>query len=329
MMRELFRFHVFGHEVPLWGYGAMLVIGFYCAMQVGRALARRSGIDPDVVVNVALIALIFGIVGARLSHVLENIEEYTRADRTAWENFKAMIDIPSGGLTFFGGLLLATFACIAYGVMVKVPLRLGMDVIAPCVMIGLGFGRIGCFLNGCCYGAQCDVPWAVSFPYHSNAYVEEYEDGKLTPPDTLLTPTADGTHLRLKTLDEVKVDPAAAELLRQKTPGKTESLAVHPAQLYSAFDGFLQAAVLIAYFTTRPAPGRVFALMLILQGLTRFLLEMVRAEPAVIGNLSFSMVLSIPFVIIGVAMWYVVGRMDRSRPKFQYVTPAGAPATAF
>src|SRR5215218_2626041 len=102
-------------------------------MQLGRALARRTGIDPDAIVNVALIALIFGIVGARLSHVLENLGEYTRADRTAWENFRAMIDIPSGGLTFFGGLVLATIACITYGLLIKVPLRLGMDIIAPCV----------------------------------------------------------------------------------------------------------------------------------------------------------------------------------------------------
>jgi phosphatidylglycerol:prolipoprotein diacylglycerol transferase len=329
MMRELFRFHLFGHEIPLWGYGAMLVIGFYLAMQLGRSLARRSGIDPDVIVNVALIALIFGIVGARLSHVMENIEEYTRADRSAWENFKAMIDVPSGGLTFFGGLLLATLACITYGVMIKVPLRLGMDVIAPCVMIGLGFGRIGCYLNGCCYGAECSVPWAVHFPYHSNAYVEEYEEGRLDVPEALLARTPDGKHVRLKTVDEAKADPVASQLLKQKVPGVTESRAVHPAQLYSSFDAFLQAAVLIAYFTTRPAPGRVFALMLILQGLTRFLLEMVRAEPAVIGRMSFSMVLSIPFVIAGILMWYIVGRMEPSRPKFEYQTPAGTPATAF
>src|SRR5215218_10381339 len=98
-------------------------------MQLGRALARRTGIDPDAIVNVALIALIFGIVGARLSHVLENLGEYTRADRTTWENFKAMADVPSGGLTFFGGLLLATVACITYALFTRIPLRLGMDVI--------------------------------------------------------------------------------------------------------------------------------------------------------------------------------------------------------
>src|SRR5687768_6069949 len=180
MLQELFR--VPGLNIPVYGYGFMLVIGFYCSMQVGRALARRSGIDPDVVVNIALLALIFGIGGARLSHILENLDEYTRSDRSAWGNFVAAVNIRSGGLTFYGGLILAAVACIVYGVRKRIPLRLGMDVIAPCVMIGLGFGRIGCFLNGCCYGAQCDAPWAVHFPYHSSAYVDQYDRGAINVP---------------------------------------------------------------------------------------------------------------------------------------------------
>ena len=334
MMPELFRIPVpdwvplVGREIPVFGYGLMMVIGFYVSMQVGRALARRVGIDPDVVVNVALIALVAGIFGARLSHVLENFGEYTSPNRTAWENFVAAINIRSGGLTFYGGMILATIACLVYGAMIKVPLRLGMDVIAPCVMIGLGFGRIGCYLNGCCHGAECDVPWAVTFPYHSNAYVDEYERQQVNPPPELLTQTPTG-RTRLLTADEVKQDPTAAALVRQKTPGVTSSLPVHPSQLYSSFNAFLIAGVLIAFFTMQPAPGRVFALMLILKGLTRFILEMLRAEPTVLGPLSFSMVISIPLFLGGIVMWYVVGKMDRSRPKFEYDAHARAtPAPA-
>src|SRR4051794_38637001 len=101
MMQEVFR--IPGLGIPVFGYGLMLVIGFYLAMQVGRALARRCGIHPDVVVNIALIALITGIAGSRISHILENLGEYTRPDRSAGENFFAMINIRSGGLTFYGG----------------------------------------------------------------------------------------------------------------------------------------------------------------------------------------------------------------------------------
>jgi phosphatidylglycerol:prolipoprotein diacylglycerol transferase len=111
-------------------------------------------------------------------------------------------------------------------------------------------------------------------------------------------------------------------------PGVTQSLGVHPSQIYSAINTFLIAAVLIAFFTMQPAPGRVFALMMILKGATRFLLEMIRAEPAVLGNLSFSMVVSIPLFLGGVVMWYVVGKLDRSRPKFDYANPPAAKTVA-
>jgi phosphatidylglycerol---prolipoprotein diacylglyceryl transferase len=328
MLQELFRIPIV--NIPVFGYGLMLVIGFYCAMQVGRALARRSGIDPDIVVNIALTALVFGITGSRLSHILENLDEYTRSDLTVWQNLWNAVNIRSGGLTFYGGLLLATAACIAYGVWRRVPLRLTMDIIAPCVMIGLGFGRIGCFLNGCCYGAECGVPWAVHFPYHSNAYQEQFDRGEIHPPADFLTRNANGGTV-LKTMQQVKSDPDAATLLRQKAPGVTQSLPVHPSQLYSSFNAFLIAGVLIAFFSMQPPPGRVFALMLMLKGATRFILEMIRAEPAVWGPLSFSMVVSIPLFLAGVVMWYVVGKMDRARPQFGFEPilppqPAGAAA---
>lgn len=330
MLQELFRIHIpdwvplLPREIPIFGYGLMLVIGFYGAMQLARAMSRRSGIDPDVMVNLALVALIFGIAGSRISHILENLGEYTRSDRSAWENFFAMINIRSGGLTFYGGLILATIACLVYGALKRLPLRLGMDIIAPCVMIGLGFGRIGCFLNGCCYGAECNLPWAVHFPYHSNAYLDQYDHREINVPSEMMTFGKDG-HLRLKTMEEAKADPASAALLHARTPGVTASLPVHPSQLYSAFNAFLIAGVLVAFFTTQPAPGRVFALMLILMGLARFILEMIRAEPPVIGNLSFSMVVSIPLFLGGLVMWYVVGKLDRTRPTFEFAPP---PATS-
>lgn len=321
MMQELFR--IPGLDIPIFGYGLMLVLGFYAGLQLMRVLARRSGIDPDIFVNVAVIALIFGIGGARLSHVLENLDVYTSPARSAWDNFVAAINIRAGGLTFFGGVLLATPACLAYGIWRKVPLRLGMDIAAPAVMLALCFGRIGCFLNGCCYGAECQVPWAVHFPYHSNAYLDQYDEGRINAGPLVVQ---DGARTRLATVDEVKRDPDKARYAATKVPGVTKAWPVHPSQLYSAFNALLLSAVLVAFFTLQPAPGRVFALMLILKGLTRFLLEMVRTEPTVLGPLSFSMVVSIPLFIGGLVMWYVFGKMDRRRPEFEHA-PARAGAS--
>lgn len=99
-----------------------------------------------------------GVAGARLSHVLENWSVYTDPHRTVLQNLWDAVNIRSGGLTFYGGFLLATPCTILYGIIKKVPIKTGMDIVAPCLMIGLGFGRIGCFLNGCCYGRNANNP---------------------------------------------------------------------------------------------------------------------------------------------------------------------------
>ena len=331
MLQELFRIPLpGGGSFPIFGYSLMLVLGFYFGLQLMRVLARRRGLDPDIFVSVAVVALVFGVAGARLSHVLENIETYTSDQRTAWENFLAAINIRGGGLTFFGGLLLATPACIAYGIWRKVPLRTGMDIVAPALMLGLCFGRIGCFLNGCCYGAECKLPWAVSFPYGSAAYVDQFYAGKLEP--GMLAVAGENGKLRPAKDEEVAAVPELAATVANGKVGVAKSLPVHPSQLYSAFNALLICAALLAFFTLNPAPGRVFALMLMMKGATRFILEMLRAEPPVWGPLSYSMVVSIPLFIAGVVMWYVVGRMNRGQPHLATDSPArasaGAPAPA-
>src|SRR5438552_15817522 len=195
MLPELFHFNLFGHEIHLYTYGLMMIVGFFASVYLARYLANRSGLDGEVFVNAGLIGLISGVIGARLSHVLENLDEFTRSDRTAMQNFFAMINLSSGGLTYYGGFILAFIVLVWYARKKKVPLALGMDIIAPCLMIGLGFGRIGCFLNGCCHGAECDLPWAVRFPYNSYAYQDQFRRGEIHPPAQLQAELADGTRV--------------------------------------------------------------------------------------------------------------------------------------
>src|SRR5437764_14043393 len=164
MLQDIIRFSIFGHEIAIHGFGLMLVIGFLCAMTLAKFLARRSGQDPENFANAALLGLFAGVIGARLSHVLENLGDFTRSDLGLWGNLRNVFDIGSGGLTYYGGFLLALPTLIIYARIKKVPLRLGMDIIAPCLMVGLGFGRIGCFLHGCCYWSECDLRLAVPLP---------------------------------------------------------------------------------------------------------------------------------------------------------------------
>jgi len=304
MWPELFRIPVI--DLPVFGYGLMMVIGFLAAIEVAKKLAKRVGLDGEIFVNAALIALVAGIVGARLSHVLENFHDYTRADRSVFANLFDAINLRSGGLTFYGGFILATPILIWYAIAKKIPVKVGMDIIAPCLMIGLAFGRIGCFMNGCCYGAECNLPWAVRFPYASNAYVDQFENREIAPPQELMGPGVNGP--RLLTTHEIQNDPELKAMAAQIT-----AKPVHPAQLYSSFTAFLLAALLIAYFTMPHAAGRVFALMLMLEGSARYVLEMVRVEPPVLGPMSLSMVIGVISVVFGIVLWFAFGRGEEQR----------------
>src|SRR5688500_13853830 len=180
-------FHIPGIDFAVNSYGVVLIVGFLLALECGKFLARRTGQDPEVFVNAGIIALVSGVIGARLSHVIENWPQYSDPARTFAANLWDAVNLRAGGLTFYGGFLLAFPVTVAYGLLMKVPIRRGMDVVAPCVMIGLGIGRIGCFLNGCCYGAVCDAKFAlaITYPYGTTPYIEQYYERKLDAPPEL------------------------------------------------------------------------------------------------------------------------------------------------
>lgn len=356
-MRQIFFYIPFLHPprfsfgpIPVYGYGVMLVVGFIAAMYLAQFLARRVKLDPELFANAAILALVSGVLGARLSHVLENLGQYTRADRSAWENFIQAINIREGGLTYYGGFLLAFPSLVLYAKWKKIPLPTGMDIIAPCLMIGLAFGRIGCFMNGCCYGATCDARIGVQFPYGSDAYVTQFNENQLrmaVPRELIRDNSTLGKYMDRNMIKQVQEPFTADELREIELPdslkskeqiekeksrvvdaqGHTEEwLAaqqranpVHAAEIYSSVTAFLIAGFLVAFFTLPHVPGRVFAAMMMIEAVFRYVLEMLRVEPAVIGRgthylpslppQSFSMVVSFVLVIIGALLWYVFGRI--------------------
>jgi phosphatidylglycerol---prolipoprotein diacylglyceryl transferase len=308
-------FHIPFLNIPIYGYGIMMVCAFLGTQWLSARLAKGKGIDPEIFVNATLLALVSGVIGSRLSSVLENLSQYTRSDLSVWQNLFNMINIRSGGLTFYGGVILACPIAIGYFIHKKVPIRPALDICAPCVMLGLGIGRIGCFLSGCCYGATAEVPWAIRFPYGSDAYVEQFynqisntptEKLNHTVPAPLVVPTANG--VRLLSRQEIGNDPTLLALA-----GSEKSNPVHPTQFYSTFNSLLIMGILLIYFSLPHAPGRVFAMMLMLEGPTRFMLEMLRVEPPVLGPMSLSMVLGMVLLVAGAILWFAFGFMESGR----------------
>src|SRR5207237_407929 len=125
----------------------------------------------------------------------------------------------------------------------QVPLLTGSDIMAPCIMIGLAFGRIGCYLNGCCYGEECNLPWGAAFPYGSNAFVEQFEKNEIDVPPQLLKKEPSG-RFRLLTKTELQGKPDL-----EKLADSLRSRPVHPTELYSSFNAFFIAAILLVFFS--------------------------------------------------------------------------------
>lgn len=309
-------FHIPVLHLPIYGYGMMMVLAFLGCQWLAARLAAARGIDPEIFVNATLIALVAGVVGARLSHVLENLGEYTRHDQTVGQNLWHAVNITSGGLTLYGGIILAGPIVLWYLLTKHVPGRTAADIAAPCIVLGIAVGRIGCFLNGCCYGADTNLPWGVRFPYGSNAYVDQLHDETLKhrPPPGLLIETTDGNR-RYATDQEAANDPTMAPLAAANRADP-----VHPTQLYSTITAGLIMAIVLAYIAGPHVPGRGLALMLILEGPTRFLLEMIRVEPAVWGPMSLSMILGLALFAVGVVLWFALG-LYRATPE-ALATPA-------
>ncbi len=161
-------------DIP--SYGLMLMIGLFVSIWWAARRALKSGGSPDVILNCGFIAIVGGVVGCRAMYVIhywDHFRTFGDAFQIAW----AVIDVRQGGLEFYGGFILTTVAALAWlRWWEKVSIRWYLDIIAPSAALGLAIGRIGCFLNGCCFGTTCDLPWAVRFPFGSNACVNQWKE---------------------------------------------------------------------------------------------------------------------------------------------------------
>ncbi len=149
-------FSVGGFYLPT--YGLLVAIAFLTAVSVTGRLARRSGLDKDAVLNLAIYCALAGIVGAKLLMFLVDFRYY--ADRP--DELLSFSSIQAGGI-FYGGLIGALLTAWIYSGRVGLPPLQTADAFAPGLAIGHAIGRLGCFSAGCCWGIECHRPWAVTF----------------------------------------------------------------------------------------------------------------------------------------------------------------------
>jgi phosphatidylglycerol---prolipoprotein diacylglyceryl transferase len=143
--------------VTIYSYGLMLVLAFSAAVFLACRYAKAYGTDPDIIFNFAFIGFVCGVVGARIFYVIENIPQYLK-------NPLEIIMFSHGGLSWFGGLILGSFAGALYLKKKKFPIYKALDILMPFLALGQAIGRIGCLLNGCCYGRASGS--GIYFPLH-------------------------------------------------------------------------------------------------------------------------------------------------------------------
>ena len=139
-------------------YGVMIALAFLAGLWTATRRARRENIPGENIADMTLWLMVGAILGARIVYVTT----YWK-DEFANQPFSEVFMIQHGGLVYYGGLIGATLAGFIYIRWKKLPLWKIADVLAPSIALGSVFGRIGCLLNGCCYGRACDLPWAITF----------------------------------------------------------------------------------------------------------------------------------------------------------------------
>jgi phosphatidylglycerol:prolipoprotein diacylglycerol transferase len=315
MYPELFKIPF--TNLPVYTYGAMLVVGFLSAIFLIRLLSRDIATDPNYVTNAALYALIAGIAGSRLFYVAHYFYKFK-------DNLLSVFAIWQGGLELLGGVIAAILVLIFYMWHHKLPIRKYLDILAIALMLALTFGRIGCFLRGCCYGKPTDVPWAIRFPYGSDAYLSQINPNlqRNRPEPQLELPDEFFSYFEKEgqIYSTLKPYEQLTEEQKEKVKnGPYRCLPVHPTQLYSSATGAVLCFLLYLFWRRTKKiqasqsgkkllakDGCTFALMLILYGIARFLLEFLRDDnPYEFDNLTVSQNIGIGLIFCGIVLMVV------------------------
>jgi len=147
---------------PIRSYGVAMALAFLAGIWLARRRARNDGLEPDLIIDFAFYVIIVSIIGARAVYVMQH-----------WSYFQlypaAMFRIWDGGLAQYGGVLAGLVTGLIFFHRRGIDPWRGADIVAPSVALGIAIGRIGCFMNGCCFGEPCTLPWAVTFPATSHA----------------------------------------------------------------------------------------------------------------------------------------------------------------
>jgi len=260
----------------VYSYGLMLAIGFITASALMTMEYRRRNLDPNLAGTITLIALVAGVAGSKLLYLLEH-----------WGHFvadPAGMAFSPGGLSFFGGLILATASIYFYARAKKISFLTIADGTSPGLMLGYGVARLGCHFSGDGdYGFPTDLPWGT-----------DYSQGTFPPSEAF------------RGFPEI-----AARYPNGIVPDNT---LCHPTPVYELLLCALFFSVMWRYRTAITTNGKMFMLYLVLSGIERFSVEFLRINPRGFLGLTEYQLVSAALVVVGLAGWFTIGRKESIKP---------------
>jgi len=251
---------------PIYWFGVMLALGFLAALTSWAYLGRREGRNFNYCSDMLFWIMVAGIIGARLAYV---VSEW----RTYIENPITILYVHRGGLIYYGGFIGAGMALYVFSRMRREKFLSVVDLVTSSVPLGHVFGRIGCFINGCCYGCDYNGLLSVRYPKSSMPWENAVYAGKVT---------ADSAF----------------------------SLPVHPVQLYEAAFNLVVYLFLFRMYRIRKFNGMVTSLYLMTYPVGRFLFEFLRGDERMRWWMGFSVAqwVSVGLFAAGLVMFFAVRR---------------------
>ena len=264
MHPDLFRLGPF----TLHAYGTMLALSFLLGLLLARRRAKQRGLGEAMIMDLFQLIVLSAIVGSRFFFVIFHLDSFSGR----WWHVFALWE---GGLTLYGGLLLAMLASVLYVRAKRASFLRVADVMSPSLGLGLMITRLGCFLNGCCFGLPTASALGIRFPADCEASL------------------------------------TAARIAGEHGASGGLAVAIHPTQLYSSFGGLIILLALLALDRKARPDGSLFAGFLCLYGLDRLVIDEFRYYEEVMraGGLSVNQWLSIGMIAAGV---FLFARLRRS-----------------
>lgn len=153
----------------LHSYGLALAVAFGLGIWIADKRAVARGLDHKFAVDLSVLILIFSLIGARATYVLTHLDEFAEHPWDAISPVQHNGKIGIAGLVLLGGVVAGFATALYFAKKRNVKFLTITDIFVPSLALGIACGRLGCLLNGCCFGLPTDLPWGIHFPDGSMA----------------------------------------------------------------------------------------------------------------------------------------------------------------